>query len=77
MRPFRMPEILLLVSTEDCSVMRDEVRHVEKLIAVLLDNCPGNDVDVQLFGEGTVCIEVFLVLRTVYREGRVIWDPAC
>ena len=57
--------------------MRDEVRYVQKLVIMLLNDRSGDDVDVQFFGEGTVRIKVFLILRTLCSEGWVIWSPAC
>lgn len=75
MRSFRVPEVFLLVATEDCTGAGDEVGDVEEGRAVFLDDGSGDDVDVKLGGEGAVGGEVFGGLGAEVGEGGGVGDP--
>ena len=81
-----MPDVLLPVLAEDLAGVGDEVGCVVQDIAiwvcisvwvrVLLNDCPRDEADVELFGKGLVGLEVLSCLRSLDGEEGVFGCPA-
>jgi hypothetical protein len=74
-RPFRVPEVFLLVLPEDGAIVGDEGCYVQEGRAVLFDDGAGDDADVELGGKDAVGVEVCLVLGAKGGEFGVIGEP--
>ena len=70
-----MPEVFLLVLSEDGAIVGDEGCYVQEGRAVLFDDGAGDDADVELGGEDAVGVEVGLVLGAKGGEFWVIREP--
>ena len=77
----KVPEVFLLVTPEDFSVVSYKVCDVDELVffalrfLVALDDCAGNDADVVLLGKGSVSVEVDLPLAAKVDEVWVFGNP--
>lgn len=65
MRAFRVPEVALLVCSEDDARCRDKVRLVTQLICVPLNQSPRHDVDLELTRKCAIVVQVDLEARVL------------
>lgn len=70
-----MPEVLLLILSNNRAIVGDEVSYIPELGTVLLYNRAGDNAYVELFGERLISVEILLPLRTEWNELRVIRKP--
>lgn len=76
MIPFGMPEVLLLVVAQNGAAVGDEVGDVDQFTVVCrLHNRTRDEADIELFGQRTICVTIFSVRGTYFKEFGILRNP--
>lgn len=76
-----LPEVFLLVSPKDLTLVVDEVCNIDQLVIsglfvlMSLHDRAGDDADVVLLGQGPVSVEIYLPLPTKVAEFGIVRHP--